>query len=271
LTAGTQDPDPPQEIRNPSFRRSGVAPHGPTRLHWATATDPGRVRTANEDACRAIPESGLFILADGMGGSAAGALAADIVVQLLPDLLARRLKSNAVETSDDACSAIEASLSELSEMVLEKAETTPALLGMGSTVVTAWLREQADVIAHMGDSRAYLLQKGRLNRLTQDHNLAQILDPAGQPPAFGGEQLLRYIGMRSEPLPEARIISLDHGDRLLLCSDGLTNMLDDQTLARILSSASAPRETCDELVTAANRAGGRDNITVMVLDVISPP
>jgi len=125
----------------------------------------------------------------------------------------------------------------------------------------------------MGDSRAYFLRDGTLQRLTKDHTIVQLLSDAGEisaeetatHPARG--RLTHFVGMEGEPLPETRLLEIHPGDRLLLCSDGLTTLVGDQQLSSIMRHAGPPEITCVRLIQAANEAGGTDNITVIVTDV----
>jgi protein phosphatase len=242
----------------------------------AGLSDIGHVRADNQDRWAADPALGLYVVADGMGGAAAGALAAQVVVETLPPLLRQRLHGVADLGAPVAADCLAGALAELSERVRAGSHGRPDLDGMGSTVVLALVRGTEALVAHLGDSRAYLLRDGRLELLTRDHSLAQLLvdcgeiapEDAGLHP--GRAQLTRYVGMPGEALPEVTSLSLRPGDRLLLCSDGLTTMLDDNLIRTILASRAGPDETCRRLVASANAAGGRDNITALVVDAAGP-
>ena len=145
--------------------------------------------------------------------------------------------------------------------------------GMGSTVVLALVRDSRAIIAHLGDSRAYLLHAGRLRQLTRDHTLAESLVAAGAVSADEAaghparSRLTRYVGMPGDPSPETQIIELATADRLLLCCDGLYNMVPLADLERILSGTRDVADVCRELIAAANEAGGEDNVTAVVIEV----
>lgn len=244
-----------------------------SKLSYAGLSDRGRVRAQNEDRWAADPDQGLYIVSDGMGGEMAGALAAKIVVETLPPLLRQRLGNLTNLAASEAEERLQAALAQLSDRLREQSQGQPGLEGMGATVVLALIREEQALIAHMGDSRAYLWRRGRLSQLTRDHSIIQLLLDAGEirpdavamHPARG--QLTRFIGMPGEALPEVRAVVLYSGDRLLLCSDGLTGMVGEKELWAILKQKLSSQVMCQCLVEAANAAGGKDNITVVVINV----
>jgi PPM family protein phosphatase len=243
-------------------------------ISHAGSSDRGLVRKENEDNWFADPEQSLYIVSDGLGGEFAGALASKIVVETLPEMI--RAQKEIVEELPPrkASRAIKAVLAELSTRINEETRGQPGLEGMGATVVIALIRPPKALIAHMGDSRAYLLRREHLKRLTQDHSVIQLLMDAGEisleeattHPARG--QVTRSVGMEGEPLPEARLVTVQPNDRILLCTDGLTGMLGDQEILDILHSELVPQAACQCLINAANKAGGKDNVTAVVLDII---
>ena len=239
----------------------------------AGLTDMGRVRTNNEDAFFIDKEAGLFIVADGMGGHSSGEVASKIVVEALPGLITSWTGTTENFRSEESLNLMKAAIVELSEKVVSETSERPALYGMGATVVIAMLKGNGAVIAHMGDSRVYLHRAGKLKRLTRDHSLVQLLFDAGE---ITEEQMsnhpaknhiTRHVGMRGEALPDAIFIDLVAGDRSLLCSDGLTGMLIDTAIAKILTDNREPEAACEALVKNANDAGGKDNITVVLADI----
>ena len=236
-------------------------------------SDTGQVRQRNEDKWVALPKQGLFLVSDGMGGRAAGALAAQVVAEVLPGLLERRLAMLGEGSLAEAQAQVRAALAELSEELRSKTQNQPGLEGMGATVALVLIWKTQALVAHMGDSRVYLLRQGRLKPLTKDHSLAQLLvdageitpDEAGSHPARN--QLTQHMGMNSEPLPSVGHLALEPGDRLLLCTDGLTGMVNEAGVLAILKRPLSLKDTCHRLITAANAAGGRDNITVLLVSV----
>lgn len=239
----------------------------------AGLSDVGRVRSENEDRWFADPRQGLFLVADGIGGAAAGGLAAQVIVEVLPPLLRKRLEGIQRLEDPAATQRVRDALVELSNRLRKESQGRPSMAGAGSTIVLALVRDHHALIAHMGDSRAYLVRNGRLERLTKDHSLVQLLVECGEiapeqaatHPAKS--QLTRFVGMPDEPLPEVRLVELAPGDRLMLCSDGLTGTLDDQRLSGILNKHLVAKDACQQLVAAANEAGGKDNVTVVIAGI----
>lgn len=244
-----------------------------SRVTHAGLTDVGRVRQENEDRWFADPARGLYLVADGMGGSRAGGVAAQVVVEVLPRLLCSRLQPTDDLRDPDKKEDIVAAIAELSDRLKNESGNHFGSAGIGSTVVLLVVHQLQALVVHLGDSRAYLFNDQRIEQLTRDHSLVQILIDSGEistqhalrHPARG--QLTRYVGMPREPLPEARLVSLSDGDRLLLCSDGLSGMLEKEQIAEVIRSESDLSVACARLVSAANDCGGSDNITALVVAV----
>jgi serine/threonine protein phosphatase PrpC len=172
-----------------------------------------------------------------------------------------------------ATEKLKAAISELSMEVRDQAKEEPALKGMGATIVTALIKDSRGLVAHIGDSRAYLLRCNRLRRITKDHSVVQLLIDAGEIDADEAAthparyQVTGCVGMEGDPLPEVTLLDLARGDRLLLCTDGLTGMLSDEEIQGYLQSNPNLNQVCRKLVDAANGAGGKDNITALVVTV----
>ncbi len=238
----------------------------------ACATDMGQGRDTNEDRCSISPELDLFIVSDGMGGQQAGEVASEAVVSLLPTLLRRRLAGTPALRSRVAELVLREAILDLSRRLRAEAAGRPGLRGLGATVAVVWLRQQLAHLAHMGDSRIYLYRQERLAQATEDHSVVALLlrsgeispEQASHHPARN--QLTRYVGMEGEVYADVRTIQLEPGDRLLLCTDGLTGPLADERIAAVLAERTEPEAACQALVAAANAAGGPDNITALVVD-----
>jgi protein phosphatase len=236
-------------------------------MHFTCAarTDAGRVRRGNEDHYAMLCERGIFIVADGMGGHAAGEVASDMAVRITSHALGSLRGLSDEEASDRVRTAIQAANAAIFERTLSEGDKR----GMGTTATVLVLREGRYLIGQVGDSRAYLLRDGQLLQLTQDHTYVQELVDAGllMPDQARDHPcssiITRCVGASREVVADIHVGSLEYGDILLLASDGLTGMLEDEQLRRILRSAGEPRHWVDRMIAEANRRGGRDNITAI--------
>jgi serine/threonine protein phosphatase PrpC len=249
-----------------------------TLFTTAVATHPGRQRLQNQDACLALPDKGLFILADGMGGHQAGDIAAEYITSHLPGLLEREMEQRFANgrtiSHKELQQAIREAAIELNYQVYTQGCQRADTFGMGSTVVLAWLFGRQAHLMHLGDSRIYLWREGYLRQLTEDHNVGNLLLRQNQttPAEIEANPLLRRlarcVGMPGEAEPDLANLLLEPGDRLLLCSDGLTTMLSDHEIAVILCEEPDPEAACQTLIAAANTAGGCDNISMILIGIL---
>ena len=243
-------------------------------LCWGAASDIGMVRDENQDAFLADPESGLFIVSDGIGGHKGGAIASKIITEVLPVMLEEKL--NELKDFDNRVikHLLKKTILELNEYVRAKSISDKRLMGMCATLVMALLNETNAYVANMGDSRAYLFRENKLSQLTEDHNVVGLFLREGlisktrakfkYHPARG--QLTRCIGLQDKVSPYICTVNLNEGDRLLLCTDGLTGLIYDEEIAGILQQHRDPQVACQSLIDAANSTGGDDNITVVLID-----
>jgi protein phosphatase len=237
------------------------------RLSWAAVTDVGRKRAANEDSYLArVP---IFAVADGMGGHLSGDLASAAVVLRLDegvstDFVAPDLVERALEVASSDIDVI----------------AGDSELGVGTTVTGAILT-LVEGVAHfavfnIGDSRVYRFERNSLKQVTRDHSLVQEMVDSGtisKAQALkhpDGNIITRAVGFHSQPTPDYWMVPLKPGLRLLLCSDGLTGELDDKRIRLHLAAGLSTKETASSLVDAALASGGRDNVTVIVIDVLLP-
>lgn len=248
-----------------------------TEIEFGAQSDCGRARENNEDCFGAVPELGLFILSDGMGGQASGEVASRMVC----DAVAAHCREAADNSSSfggghaaETCALGErltAAIRLANSAVRCAAQENPSLLGMGATVVAALLSDERATIAHVGDSRAYRLRNGRLEQLTRDHSFVAEQVQQGlmneQEAAQSNLQnvLMRAVGADAEVQVEVTEELFAADDTLLLCSDGLTKELSDAEIARALEENDDLQAAADCLIKMANGAGGNDNITVIVL------
>jgi protein phosphatase len=233
-------------------------------LH-AALSDPGRQRRANEDRCLIDPSAGLFLVADGMADN----VSPQLVVDWLPGLLRAALPDDAPLDDPQAPDRFREVLGRLSDRI--RAESLRRDDMLGTTLALVLVRNGLALVAHLGDSRVYLCREGRLEALTRDHSHVQTLIDAGvlekETAALrrwnGGPT--RYLGMAHTPEPDVRLLNVLACDRLLMCSDGLTGELDDETIRTVLCAPGTPPQACRELIDRANAAGGHDNVTVVVI------
>ena len=243
-------------------------------VQYGAATHVGQVRQVNEDSYLTSPP--VFVVADGMGGHAGGDVASAIVVEEFARLGDTTLDPEA------GVAAIEATLGACQARINEYAATArpdeTVRWYAGTTVVAALLVEHADgprwLLANLGDSRAYRLADGRLEQVSVDHSVVQELVDSGRiTAAQAATHPDRHVVTRALGGPEAAaadyfLLPLDQAGRLLLCSDGVTGMLADSEVARILSDHADPRDAAHHLVSGAVEAGGHDNATAVVVDVV---
>jgi protein phosphatase len=252
------------------------------RLSAVGATDVGRKRTHNEDSFLVLPEESLFCVADGLGGHASGEVASRLAVEEMAEFFRLTGRDEQVTwpfredpaLGEDANRlAVAIRLANL--RVHERSRSDARLAGMGTTVVSAhFTRRQTMLVAHVGDSRAYLFRDGALQPLTEDHSLLatyirQQSPSAEQIEAFPHKNVIvRALGMRDAVEVDLREEPIRSGDVLLLCCDGLSGMVPDGRIAEILRAGRADlRRANQALVDAANEAGGADNITSVLVQV----
>ncbi|WP_294180298.1 PP2C family serine/threonine-protein phosphatase [uncultured Schumannella sp.] len=240
----------------------------PFVLSWAARTDIGHRRQLNEDSVLAEPP--VFAVADGMGGHSAGDRASAAAVSRLAEAT-----SNTFLEVSELDAALRLAVSDIDVI----AEEYTAGAGTTVTGVALALFEETPglLVFNIGDSRVYAFAEDRMERITVDHSVVQELVDAGMIDAASAEShpesnvITRALGFHETPRPDLWGVPLRNGLRILICSDGLTREVDDERLAQVLAERAAPAETAETLVALALQAGGRDNVTVIVLDVVKSP
>jgi serine/threonine protein phosphatase PrpC len=243
-------------------------------LRAAGASDAGRARSTDEDAFFVGEEEGLFAVADGVGGSRGGEIASRLAVETAIARM-REWAAGAARTGGAPADGLTRAFEEAHREIQREAQENPAYRGMATTMVFLLLRPPHGWIAHLGDSRAYLWRAGKLLLLTQDHSVLANL--ARDSPNLEISQLkqspmahvlTRCLGKNGDGSPEIHAVGVEAGDRYLLCCDGLTDMISDDDIAAIFARMASPEDTCAELIHSANAAGGKDNITAVVVDCL---
>ncbi len=242
--------------------------HATPALAWGAATDTGRVRTENEDAFVALPM--VYGVADGMGGHAAGEVASAIAAGTIRD----RLGSGA-ESVDVAVAAVV----EANAAIFHGAHGNAAQRGMGTTLTAMVVLVDDNgptrlALVNVGDSRTYVMRAGRLRRVTIDHSYVQELVSTGHITEVEARShprrniVTRALGIEPTVRVDTWVLPFVQGDRYVLCSDGLVDEVDDEEILELLVAHTTPQAAADALVAAANEHGGRDNVTVVVVDVL---
>ena len=235
-------------------------------------TDPGMVRSHNEDSIAADPASGLVVLADGMGGYNAGEVASGMATAFIRSELGRWLGEASEGASDaDVRRAMDICVDNANRAIFNAANSNPQYGGMGTTLVVAAFRGNRVLIGHIGDSRAYRWRDGHLVQITRDHSLLQeqidagLISPEQAALSHNKNLVTRAVGVEDVVLLETHMHAILPDDWFLLCSDGLSDMLDDEALEGVLRQHSNVVDAAHALIDAANEAGGRDNIAVILV------
>jgi protein phosphatase len=229
------------------------------RIEAGVATDIGQVREGNEDSY--LVEPPLYAVADGMGGHRGGEVASQLALETV-EAMFREGRGSLAEQVRQA-----------NRVVFERSVTDPKVAGMGTTLTAALVTGDSAHLVHVGDSRAYLLRAGTLRQITEDHTMVARMVRLGEISEAEAEihphknVLTRALGTDPDVDVDEQDLGLLDGDRLLLCSDGLTTMVTPEQIQAILEATASAQDAADRLVRAANRAGGIDNITVVVMDV----
>lgn len=242
-------------------------------LQMASRTDTGRMRQRNEDACLFDDASRWAVLADGMGGYQGG----DVASRLVVDSLAASLRGSEATSVSQMLAELRQATMRANTDVIAAARKDRDLHGMGSTVVASRFHDNTLLVSHVGDSRMYRYRPDELVQLTRDHSLLQEQVDGGMMSADearvapGRSLLTRALGVEPAVVPDVALHEARVGDVYLLCSDGLTDMLDDEDIALVCETLSANLTlAADHLIQLANDRGGRDNITVVLIKVLQP-
>lgn len=235
-------------------------------------TDQGLVRAKNEDKFYLDEKIGLLVVADGMGGHASGETASQLAVNVIRDYFQgpQKIIGDYDRSYSEATNKLNCAIRLANMAVFEAAQSSPQLTGMGTTIAAVLLTGNKLSIAHIGDSRVYLIRAGNIDQLTDDHSVVneQVKrDMITKEEAAKSEIkniLTKALGISAEMEADLDELTLFDEDILLLCSDGLSNMVTDEAMLEIVSFAGNSAAACDSLINAANEKGGKDNITVII-------
>jgi len=235
------------------------------RIRAEGITDIGRCRQNNEDSLTLNEQQSFYVVADGVGGQPAGEVASRFVVERLSDIINRNPGSVELEAGE----ILDAAIREVNRSLLSESANNPAWKGMSTTIVTAWCRNNEVNIANVGDSRAYLVREQLIEQLSEDHTVLAEQQREGLVGKDSSSRmahvLTRCLGLESDVEVSISSLPMQDGDRILLCSDGLTDSLSEEVIRSVVLSSTNPGEACRMLVELANRNGGRDNITVVLI------
>ncbi|MFO1218508.1 MAG: Stp1/IreP family PP2C-type Ser/Thr phosphatase [Burkholderiaceae bacterium] len=239
------------------------------------AVDPGRARSNNEDSVEIDPTNDLAVLADGMGGYNAGEVASNMATSFIKAELGRWLQEATGHATDtEVRRAMDICVDNANRAIFNAANSNPQYAGMGTTLVVAVFRDNRLLLGHVGDSRAYRWRAGRLSQITRDHSLLQEQIDAGlittEQAAFSANKNLvtRAVGVEDTVLLETHLHEVMPGDIYLMCSDGLSDMIDDATIGQLLQAHESIDSAGPALVEAANEAGGKDNISLILVRAV---
>lgn len=243
------------------------------QLSVAAGTDVGRIRAGNEDSLYADAdrERGLFIVADGMGGHAAGEVASEMAVQIV----ARELTDVRDPTNRNSTVRMAEALKTANQAIYERTIKESEKQGMGTTASCLMLGHGLYLIGHIGDSRIYLMRDGIFRQITKDHSYVQeqvdagLLTPEQARYHPYSNVITRCVGANSSVEADVLVGEICNGDLFLVASDGLTGMLEDAQLKRLIENRQTPGRMVDAMITEANRRGGLDNITAIVVQVVN--
>jgi len=241
-------------------------------------TDPGKARSQNEDSVGSDQATGLCVLADGMGGHKAGEVASGMATAFIKSDLRNWIigGGRSIKTANLEAAIIE-SINKANSAIFNLSRSNVQYTGMGTTLVVGIFHKDMLVLAHVGDSRCYRLRDGQILQLTKDHSFTQeqadcgLLPSDQTQPRMGQHLVTRALGVDLVVKPDLNHFPILPNDLYLMCSDGLSDMLDDAAIAAILTSADPLESKAKKLIEAANASGGRDNVTVLLAQVGTQP
>ena len=230
------------------------------------SSDKGKIKIKNEDSIYCNEKTGLYIIADGLSGHLGGDIASKIAVETV----SKKINDELLSCNEISQEFITNTLQNTNDQILNEANLNSEYEGMKTTIVMAIVKNDSALISHIGDSRAYLINNN-ITRITKDHSLIEEMIDLGKITREKSENhpmkhvILKVLGQVCTVEPDFKLLTLSEGDSLLLCSDGLTNLVSDDEILRIINETNSS-DTCKKLVQTANAAGGLDNISVILIN-----
>lgn len=258
-----------QELVDETAEEEITGKHALILVVGVARSDRGRRRRCNEDAFLVMPDHHIFVVADGMGGHNAGEIASQLAVDVMADCFKHKaFPGEARPEWPRRGDELVRSIHHANRKVFEKSEEKPEYAGMGTTVVAVRFspNKQRAYIAHVGDSRCYRIRSGELHQLTEDHTLGRLMGAKGK----AAKHLAQAVGVRSDVAVDLTVDEPQPGDLYLVCSDGLTKMVPDEAILGLAVSDGDLEARARALIAEANDRGGRDNITVVIIQVDNP-
>lgn len=237
-------------------------------MRVGSLTDIGKVREINQDCFSVETERGVYIVADGMGGHAAGEKASQTAVEIITERLGDGV---AAASNGQLLDAIQTAIQDANREIINASMEDASMRGMGTTATVIVTRGNQIYVGHVGDSRAYLIRNRRIDQITDDHSIvAQLVRARAITPQEAARHpyrnvITRCLGMQADVEADTQQRELKQGDRLLICSDGLSGLVSDDEMLQYVVSSTDPQQTCQELVNLALERGGSDNITVVLI------
>lgn len=237
-------------------------------MRVGSLTDIGKVREINQDSYAVNEGQGLFIVADGMGGHAAGEKASQTAVQIITERLDGAMGGS---TNGQLLDALQTAIQDANREIINASMEDSSMRGMGTTATVLVTKGNQLYVGHVGDSRAYLIRNRRIDQITEDHSIvAQLVRARAITPQEAARHpyrnvITRCLGMQVEVEADTQQRELKPGDRLLICSDGLSGLVSDDEMLQMVLSSDDPQKTCQDLVNLALERGGSDNITVVLI------
>lgn len=237
-------------------------------MRVGSLTDIGKVREINQDSFAVDMDHGLFIVADGMGGHAAGEKASQTAVQIITERLGGSVNAS---SNGQLLDALQTAIQDANREIINASMEDSSMRGMGTTATVIVTKSNQIYVGHVGDSRAYLIRNRRIDQITEDHSIvAQLVRARAITPQEAARHpyrnvITRCLGMQVEVEADTQQRELKQGDRLLICSDGLSGLVSDDEMLQMVTTSEDPQKTCVDLVNLALERGGSDNITVVLI------